>query len=176
MGADLHIHVVGGNSSDRIADVEAYLRHEFWSSDIGAGYSMYLLDGKWLRLDSVPDDRLDDIEDTHEIPVQYDDGFVSSTPSVFVGEVSWLKAALFCDAETFIPDAVGKVSEILSREMLPLISDELIAEIAKAMTLPNQTAKEGGVYLGAGYTVAAANDVVCFLERHKGKRAFAISW
>lgn len=90
---------------------------------------------------------------------------VSDTPNVWVGEVSWLKSSACEDHETFIPDAVGAVSEIIGEE-LPVINEELIAKIETALGLKNQTS----------YDVSEPNEIIAFLREHIGWQAFQISW
>ena len=90
---------------------------------------------------------------------------VGNTPQIWVGEVSWLKAALFEDSESFIPDPVGAISELVGED-LPVIDDSFIVKIKEAMAIPNET----------GYSLANAEEIVVFLEEHKGKRVFTISW
>jgi hypothetical protein len=90
---------------------------------------------------------------------------IGSTPEVWVGEVSWLKADLFDDADAFIPTPVQLVSELIGED-LPIIDDELINNIETALKLENKTS----------YRVAKPEDVVKFLRKHKGKRAFTVSW
>jgi len=89
---------------------------------------------------------------------------ISATPSVWIGEVSWLKAALFNDDDTFIPDPVEKISELVADK--PIITDKLIRAIGNALKLDNKTQ----------YKVAEADNVTKFLRGHKGKRVFSISW
>ena len=100
---------------------------------------------------------------------------VGDTPSVWVGEVSWLKAALLGDEESYIPEGVEAVNSIIG-ESLPIVDDELIEKIRAALCLPNRTARPGGVWKGAGYNVSGPGGVCAFLEQHRGKRAFTISW
>ena len=89
----------------------------------------------------------------------------SGTPQVWVGEVSWLKAALFDDAETFIPDPIDEIHKIIGEEF-PIINDELIKKIREAIGAENTT----------GYNLGSADDILKFLEENKGKKAFTISW
>ena len=90
---------------------------------------------------------------------------VGDTPSVWVGEVSWLKAALFDDSEAFIPDPVGAISELVGED-LPVIDDSFMEKVKEAMAMPNET----------GYSLAHAEEILAFLEEHKGKQVFTISW
>ena len=89
------------------------------------------------------------------------------TPAVGVGvgEVSWLKAALFEDGDTFVPKPIETISEIVGEDF-PVIDDEMIAKIEAAMKLPNTT----------GYSLGSAKDILQFLKDHKGRFACAISW
>jgi len=102
-----------------------------------------------------------------ETRVQWHEAYesISMTPQVYVGEVSWLKAAVFEDQDTFIPDPVGAVSDIIDRDF-PTIDEALIQRIEAAMGLKNTT----------GYTIGSGNKVVEFLRQHIGKKAFTISW
>lgn len=100
---------------------------------------------------------------------------VGDAPSVWVGEVSWLKAALLGDDESYIPEAVEAVNSIIGED-LPVVDDEMIEKIRAALCLSNRTTRPGGVHGGAGYGVSEPRDVCAFLEQHRGKRAFTISW
>jgi len=141
MGADLHIHV--------FSDGELSEKHfrAFFSNSLGS---------KWFGPRSLAQE-----EKTKEDLEQE----VEDTPSVWVGEVSWLKAALFDDAETFIPAPIGAVHDTIGEDW-PRIDDTLIAQIDEAMRLPNDTA----------YALASAEDVLNFLRANRGKRAFTVSW
>lgn len=96
-------------------------------------------------------------------------------PNVWVGQVSWLKAGLFEDDETYVPDTVAEILEGIG-EVFPIIDDELIRQVRAAFELPNKTVKDDGVWDGKGYSLADVDTVVTFLKRHKGERAFTISW
>ena len=138
MAADLHIHIVtDAITEDVLAD--------FFSSTLGS---------KWFN----------------PTPKNWDErepifGVVADSPSVWVGAVSWLKAALFEDVEAYVPNPIGLVSEIVGEE-LPVIDDELIEKIKDALQVNNQTA----------YRFCNPDDVVAFLEEHSGKRCFTVSW
>ena len=90
---------------------------------------------------------------------------VAETPDIWVGEVSWLKAALLDDAETYVPDPVSQVSEIIGHDY-PIIDDALIERVRVALGAKNTT----------GYSIADAEPVVAFLREHRGQRAFQVSW
>lgn len=90
---------------------------------------------------------------------------IAETPNVFVGEVSWLKAALFEDSASFVPDPISAVYDLIG-ENLPVIDDHFLDLIAKALQLENRTS----------YSLTHWNEVMAFLELHRGKRVFTVSW
>lgn len=141
MAADLHIHV--------------FAEGELTEDDF-RGFFSNSLGSKWFEFGG-----------NRHYEDNWQDYFkkFSETASVWIGEVSWLKAALLEDKETFIPDPVSKISSIIGEDW-PIVNDKLIARIRKALGLENQTL----------YSVSTAKEVIEFLELHKGKRAFTISW
>lgn len=136
MSADLHIHIYEGITEDDLAN--------FFSNSFGS---------KWFN--------------PRNVGSKLDDGYeaISNTPNIWVGEVSWLKAAVFESPGDFVPDPIAKISEIITDE-LPTIDDKLIAKVEVAMGLSNET----------GYSLGSQNDVIDFLKLHKGKRCFTVSW
>jgi hypothetical protein len=91
---------------------------------------------------------------------------VSETPHVVVGDVSWLKAALFEGGEDeFVPDTIGAVASIIGED-LPVLDEDLVNRIIGAYELPNRT----------NYELAAPEPVVEFLRAHQGQRIFTVSW
>ena len=136
MAADLHIHIFEGITEKDLAG--------FFANTWGSKYFNLGRGSSW----DDPSRRK-----------------VGNTPQIWVGEVSWLKAALFEDSESFIPDPVGAISELVGED-LPVIDDSFIVKIKEAMAIPNET----------GYSLANAEEIVVFLEEHKGKRVFTISW
>lgn len=144
MGADLAIHVLTKDFTEK--HLEA-----FQSSTIGS---------RWFRWDGNQFER--NFEKEHNCNLYH---LCSETPHVFVGEASFLKAALFEDSETFIPDTIEVICSIIS-DNLPIINDELIYEIEKSFNLTNKTQ----------YELSESNDVIEFLKKHKGQKAFTIAW
>lgn len=136
MAADLSIHILEGCSE---SDLVVFFAHTMGSKHFNMMRRSDPMGAEWRR--------------------------VSDSPQVWVGEVSWLKAALVGDSETFIPSTVGRVHEVIS-ENLPVIDDTLIASVGAAFNLPNTT----------GYRLAERDKVIAFLESHRGKRAFTVSW
>jgi hypothetical protein len=97
---------------------------------------------------------------------------IANSPNIWIGEVSWLKAQLFDKPGQFIPEPVGHISDAIDEDM-PVIDDDLIELIMEAFTLPNST--------GHGdFKVFEVTDrgekVREFLEEHRGKRCFTVSW
>lgn len=92
---------------------------------------------------------------------------VSNIPKVWVGEVSWLKAALFEDGnETFVPAPVQAVSSLFGDDH-KLIDDTFIAQLeACFITTVNQTS----------YDVTRWPEVEKFAIEHKGHLGFTVSW
>jgi len=89
---------------------------------------------------------------------------ISDTPGIWIGEVSWLKAAITGDME-YVPGPVQSVQETIGED-LPEVDDALIARIMAAFDIPNLTA----------YHIAEPAEVRSFLEAHRGKRLFTVSW
>lgn len=135
MAADMHIHIFEGITED---DLAVFFANTMASKYFRPGN----LGERWQ--------------------VSY--AKISDTPNVWVGEVSWLKAALFED-DTFIPDPISKISEIIGEDLL-VIDDALIGRISRALTLPNETV----------YHLAQAEKIISFLTDNKGERAFTVSW
>lgn len=90
---------------------------------------------------------------------------VSNTPNIWIGEVSWLKAGLFEDVEAFVPNTVAAISEAIGDDR-PEIDDAFIEKICAAFDLENTT----------GYSLTTADKIRPFLEEHRGKKVFTISW
>lgn len=143
MAADLHIHI-------RTSEVTGKVLKDFFSSSIGSPYFNPL----------------------YGMAAQQSGAFntafsvIADTPNVNVGEVSWLKAALTGESDTFVPSAVGKVQALIDSSGDATITDELIEQVQAAMQLTNDT----------GYDVSDGNKIIEFLQQHKGKQAFTVSW
>jgi hypothetical protein len=90
---------------------------------------------------------------------------IENTPNIWIGEVSWLKAALFEEPEMFIPGTVVKISDLIGEE-LPIITDGLINKIVEAFNAENNTS----------YSLANPKEVEDFLKQYKGLPCFTISW
>jgi hypothetical protein len=136
MAADLHIHILKGIEESDLA--------AFNSNTLGS---------KYFNPRTV---------DQTDFSI-YDK--IGDTPNVWVGEVSWLKAALFEDAAEFVPSAVEAIHGFIGED-LPVIDDELIDKVASAFALANTTQ----------YKLENDEKVIEFLRQHKGERAFTVSW
>lgn len=137
MAADLHIHILDGVTEDEVRDFALPSCGDRMVGGV-TGKSFDLL----YKL-------------------------VAVTPNFWIGEVSWLKAALTGDTDSYIPEPVEKVSEIVGRDF-PTIDDPLIKALVGALALPNE---------GTGYSTCEKGEALReFLEAHKGKKVFQVSW
>jgi hypothetical protein len=177
MAADLYIHIYKGLTED-----DMWL---FFQNHIGSKWDEWSkliaeLEQKYGGFDAIPDDemrkRYAKVEKQQETRMNKlkkklkKEGInqwqkMAETPNIWVGEVSWLKAAFCEDNETFIPDAINKISDIIGED-LPVIDDDLINKIAEAMKLPNKTS----------YSLENAETVIAFLNQYRGEKVFTISW
>jgi len=89
---------------------------------------------------------------------------IEDSANVWIGEVSWLKAAL-TESDEYVPPTVQQVSEAIGEDW-PMIDDALIEKIQQAFTAENTT----------HYSLADWPEVLKFLQEHKGERAFTVSW
>ena len=139
MSADLHIHVMEGVTTDDLRCVSAHV-----------------LTSKYFDLHR------------RECDTNYDCRHyraIVDSPQVWIGQVSFLKAMLLEDTETYVPGVVQAVVNIITEEQ-PVIDDALIAAVREAFALSNDTT----------YSIADVADVIAFLEAHRGKKAFTVSW
>jgi hypothetical protein len=90
---------------------------------------------------------------------------IEESTSVWVGEVSWLKAALTGKPKRYVPPLIERIHNIIG-EGFRVIDDLLIAKIRKAFSLKNET----------GYDLAYEAEIIKFLEENKGKECFTVSW
>lgn len=90
---------------------------------------------------------------------------IARTPNIWVGEVSWLGAAITEDESTSIPDTIMALDRMLQTR--PKLTPELERQILATFTLPNHTDH---------YRVADVQQVAAFLARYRGKQLFAITW
>ena len=147
MAADLHIHVT------HKIDEEAM--QCFFSSTIG---SKYYIDG-W-----------DDVRHCEEYRKNFDckhNRIISDSRNIHVGEVSWLKAALFQDSDEFVPETVGQVADLIGDGVE--ITEDLVENIDKAFELPNKSIYDIDLE-------RKRKQVVSFMRDYIGYHAFTVSW
>lgn len=148
MAADLHIHIMTD-------DVDENDLRAFFSNNMGH---------KWYQPMSIParpaEAGIMEWEDYQEILDK-----IAKTPDIWIGEVSWLKAALFEDSETYIPDPIGDLEELID-DGVTVINEKFITMVEEAFKQPNDTT----------YQIANVTEIVEFLREHAGKRIFAVSW
>ena len=180
MSADLHLHIA---TKKQLPQVKKYLQTEISMTDTSGkwikGYEVYLVNGSWKKLQDIPDKTFNKISEKGKlkskfIKLIYDEDLVMRTKSIWIGEVSWLKASLLEDKNTFIPKTVEKINKIAYET--PLIDNKLILKIKKCFKLPNNTIKKGGVWKGKGYKISEPDLVVNFLKENIGKYIYPISW
>jgi len=95
---------------------------------------------------------------------------ITDTPDIWIGEVSWLKAALFEDGEeNYIPGHVQAVYDAIGEDF-PIIDGDLIAKIDAAFGQPNTS-----IYTDGGFE-RTHKEVMDFMRKHVGKRCFTVSW
>lgn len=93
---------------------------------------------------------------------------VLTTANYWIGEVSWLKAALTNDEGSFIPSAVDQISDLIGG-YTKQITPELVDQMCAALDAPvhkNYKAR----------TSVDKEDLRAFLESHMGKLLFTVSW
>lgn len=139
MSGDLHVHVFEGITEDDL--------REFFSNTFGSKY--------------FAPRTLGQLGDSHYEAYRK----IAGTPDIWIGEVSWLKAAVFGDPEKYVPSPVGQIHDIIGED-LPAINEGMITLIGAALDADNST----------GYSIAGKDEVLDFLRQHIGKRVFTVSW
>lgn len=90
---------------------------------------------------------------------------VANTPSIHVGEVSWLKAFVGGDTGSYVPDTISHIHRTIGEE-LPVLDVKLRDQILIGFMLPNATS----------YALNDLQKIRAFLDAHMGQRLFCISW
>src|SRR5262245_26911747 len=93
---------------------------------------------------------------------------VTADPHIWIGEVSWLKAALLED-DDFIPEPVEKINELIGED-LPVLDEALKNSILDALKVRGDR--------GTGYDVRSPDneDLIKWLDANMGRRLFTVSW
>lgn len=143
MSADLSIHILdNGLNEQDYKDISSHT--------LGSKYCLGLF---FIR--KIPKERMDEVYD-----------HFSKSPQIWVGEVSWLKAAVTGDSKTYVPDIVKEIHDIIGEDF-PVINADLIEKIESAYDkCMNKTS----------YSVEKKEKVIDFLREHKGKKACTVSW
>ena len=89
---------------------------------------------------------------------------IANTPSVWVGEVSWLKADLLKDVDRFVPGPIQHMFDAV--KTFTIITDEVIEKVSIAFDVPNTT----------DYSINTKDEVVDFLKQHKNRDCFVVYW
>lgn len=144
MSADLYIHSCGFPDNPDVT-----------GEDLACFFSSTLGSERFVTRPSCPDDPFCTHWDR-----------VKASPSVWIGQVSWLKAGLY-DDDSFIPEPVEAVHDLIG-ENLPVLDDELRDKILSAMRIPGKRAPH--------YRVTRADRVREWLDAHMGQRLFTVSW
>lgn len=156
MSADLHIHALEGATERDVA----LMKH----NSIGSKFCPLtaLTEGSTPIQLATAMSKMDTLSRQSEGSMEK----VAATPNIWVGSVSWLKAAIFEDGDKeYVPGPVQTISEVIGEDF-PVIDDDLITRIMNAFCVPNVTR----------YELADPKDVRAFLDEHKGKKAFTVSW
>lgn len=166
MAADLHIHVLTDDitEDDMLIFNGNHMGSHYWCWEYPPmeGEEGFCVDGREnhkrrLQLYAAHGDE-------HELD-RLGYSKIANTPDIWIGEVSWLKAAI-CESDEFLPGPVVAVSELIPDYPHPVLTTGLMDQIISAMDVPNKTQ----------YTVATVETVKEFLQQHLHKRIFTISW
>jgi hypothetical protein len=90
---------------------------------------------------------------------------VRGSPNIWIGEVSWLKAMVLDEPDTFIPSMVMAMAELIGWDFKP-IDDKFIEAVKLAFDNSNET----------GYSLTGLDTVLEFCYAHRGKQTFQVSW
>jgi hypothetical protein len=89
---------------------------------------------------------------------------INNSPNLWVGSVSWLKAAILGDAEKYVPSPVQIISDIIGDDIE--LTPEVLEKICAAYDVENATQ----------YEIGSKDEMRKFLARYIGKRIFTVSW
>jgi len=82
----------------------------------------------------------------------------ATLPSVWVGECSLLKAALFDEEDTFVPNSIRKILDLIGPKEVRKCDEAFVQGVKEALALPNQTK----------YELADPRRVILFVKSHIG--------
>jgi hypothetical protein len=167
MASDLEIYICDTRARRSFARQEA--RSRCSSSGGGEpdqyGWLEMKVNGFWLHEDIV---FAKDLEYTNvrqrNFRQHYNSNVLLGADGVWIGRMSWAKAAIDGDVDQYVPEVVQEVTKLFSGRRLVMINDKLIEMIDRCF---NESAPNDH------YATAEREDVIAFLKQHKGKRAFA---
>lgn len=138
MAADMHMHILEGVTQDE--------------------YAIF----NWNTLGSKYYDRNKD-NDKYWIALSKK---FNQTPNVWIGEVSWLKEALFEDVSC-VPTVIEGLSKLIAEDF-PVIDDALVLKVRKIYDDNEKIEQCMGCNI--------KNQVIDFLNQYKGKKVFLLNW
>lgn len=94
---------------------------------------------------------------------------ITDSSQIWIGEVSWLKAAIFGD-DKYIPEPVEALAELIGED-LPILDDALMAKILQALMIKRNRANSYYVVVNS-----QTHDVTEWLAANYGMRLFTVSW
>lgn len=141
MAADLFIHAIPDDFPEET--VYNFLGHALGSKHFS-----------WARVDLANND-----------PAGARFNRILSTDKIWVGEVSWLKAALFDDEASYIPAPIAFIALAIGED-LPILTPPVKAIILMGLDLQNTT----------NYRLTERTLVADWLDAHMGQRLFTVSW
>jgi hypothetical protein len=169
MASDLELYICDTRARRAFARQEARSRFNESDGDEPAryGWMEMKVNGIWLHEDLVWAHNLEYTSVRRKTYRQrYSVDVLRNAEFVWLGRMSWGKASMNSDVERYVPDLVQKVTELFDGRKLVMINDQLIALIDQAFK--ESTRHEH-------YKTAERDEVIPFLQKHKGKRAFAIN-
>jgi hypothetical protein len=95
---------------------------------------------------------------------------VTDSDQIWIGEVSWLKAAITEDVDSYVPEPVQAVNELIG-ESLPVLDEDLKKKIIDACIAPRQS--QGASWYQSTDKVEA---LAKWLDEHMGQKLFTVSW
>jgi hypothetical protein len=95
-------------------------------------------------------------------------GIMVNTVNLWVGRVSWLKAALTRDPTSYVPDLVQIVAEVIPPYPPVVVDEGLLASLETAL----QQVKNAPEY----YKTEDPATVLAWLRDHRGCRVVTVSW
>lgn len=157
MSADLHIHV-------RTKEITDDVLRAFFANTVGSKWSPLTALGE----NATTTDVVNAFDTARLQGAGFSDayGIIAKTPDVWIGSVSWLKAALLEDREQFIPSVVNKIHDRIGDSGDCVVTKELIGEVAEYFDDDNDSQ----------YDICDKASAIDFLNLHVGEKVFTVSW